>query len=177
MKTFTLRKWLYSLACLWCMLAVPYGSALAQETGIVNGQVINTKGMPLVGVSVIIKGTTQGVSTNLEGGFQIEITPGDILSISYMGYKSVELPVSELGNAPIVLEEDVSLLDEVVIVGYGTVKKKDLTGAVGSIKSSDIGDVSVTDVGQMIQGRIAGVSVTNNNGLPGSGTKILEFKL
>ena len=172
MKTFTLRKWLYSLACLWCMLAVPYGSALAQETGTVNGQVINTKGMPLVGVSVIIKGTTQGVSTNLEGGFQIEITPGDILSISYMGYKSVELPVSELGNAPIVLEEDVSLLDEVVIVGYGTVKKKDLTGAVGSIKSSDIGDVSVTDVGQMIQGRIAGVSVTNNNGLPGSGTKI-----
>jgi len=138
----------------------------------ISGTVTDENGDPVIGANVREKGTTNGTITDVDGKFSFQVTEQATLLISFIGYHSIEQAIGNQQFISIRLMEDTKLIDEVVVIGYGTMKKKDLTGAVGSLRAKDIGNISVVNVEQMIQGRIAGVDVVNNTGLPGVGTTI-----
>lgn len=140
----------------------------------VTGQIIaKTDGLPLIGATVMVKGTAISAVTDENGNFSIAAPADAILVISYTGFKAQEIPVNGKSTIDVSLEEDLKELEEVVVVGYGTVKKKDLTGAVGHMNNKDIVQQGVSDVTKTLQGRMAGVSVESAGGNPGSGTRIL----
>lgn len=142
---------------------------------VISGQVLamldNT---PLPGANVLVKGTTSGTVTDVDGGYSISVNENDVLVFSYIGYSSEEVPVSSInGNSyNIALAEDISTLSEIVVVGYGSVKKSDVTGAVASVTPEEITKIATPDVVQALQGRVAGVQVIANSGEPGAGVKI-----
>jgi len=150
-----------------CLLAVP---ALAQNN--VSGKVTTTQGDPLPGVSVIVKGTAQGTTTDAQGQFRIDAPADAVLTFSFIGYKNQELTVGNRTTVDVSLEEDVKSLEEVVIVGYGTVKKSDLTGSVATVKSDAFKDMPVTSIEQGLQARAAGVQVTQSSSAPGGGLSV-----
>ena len=139
----------------------------------VTGTVTDAQGEPLPGVSILVKGTTQGTVTNADGTYSLSVPGNATLVFTFVGFIKQEIAANNQRVINVRLIEDTSQLEEVVVVGYGTVRKKDLTGAVGSLRAKDVGNISVTNVEQMIQGRIAGVDVTNTSGLPGTGTRIM----
>ncbi len=135
----------------------------------IKGSVSNTSGDPLQGVTIMEKGTTNGTSSDVRGNFSIDVTSANaILVFSYIGYKSMEISVAGKTRIDIILDEDAKGLQDIVVVGYGTQRKKDLTGSVAQVSSKDLQSVPVYNVGQALQGRASGVSVTNNSGAPGS---------
>ena len=103
-----------------------------------TGTILDGMGEPVIGANVLVKGTTNGVVTDLNGKFSLQVKPNDILQISYIGYNSQEVAVKGQHTLNITLKEDVESLDEVVVVGYGTMKKKDLTGSVSSVKADEL---------------------------------------
>ncbi|MEN0002761.1 MAG: TonB-dependent receptor [Bacteroidota bacterium] len=127
---------------------------------------------PLIGVNVIVRGRSDGTATLIDGSFQLQVEAGDILEISYIGYlsKTVKVSTKELGI--IYLESDAKQLDEVVVVGYGTQKRSDLTGALSSVTQKELAALPSTGLDQALQGRAAGVFVTQNSGAPGGGVSI-----
>lgn len=138
----------------------------------VKGSVSDTTG-GLPGVSVLVKGTSKGVETNLEGNYLIkDVKSNATLVFSYLGYKTIEVAINGKSVINIQLEEDLNTLEEVVVVGYGTKKKSLVTGAISSIASKDIKSVSNQRVDQILQGRTSGVTVSTSSGSPGSGAKI-----
>jgi len=140
---------------------------------IVTGRIVNEEGKPLEGVSVVIKNSKTGVSTNGEGRFSIEVAPGsNVLVITYVGLESREIKVSGATILNITMKPDEAESREVVVVGYGGVRKSDLTGSVSSVKSKDLTAYPATNAVQALQGRAAGVLVQANNGNPGGGFKI-----
>lgn len=140
----------------------------------VGGTVTDQSNNPLPGVAVVVKGSSNGTITDASGNYRLPNVPGDAtLQFSFVGMKSQEISVKGKNVINLTMQEDVVGIEEVVAIGYGTVKKKDLTGSVASVKQSDIGNVVTSDVGSMIQGRISGVNVVSSNGVPGSGNKIL----
>ncbi len=141
--------------------------AWAQDKSI-SGLVTDDQGVPLPGASIVEKGTTNGVTTDFDGNFSITVNENSILEVSYIGYTSVEVPVGSSDYYEVQLTEAMSKLDEVVVIGYGSVERKDLTGSVASIGSDDIVEQRKTDVGQAIQGRLAGVDVRTLNSKPGA---------
>ena len=143
-------------------------TAWSQQT--ITGTVSDAEG-PLAGASVVVKGTTNGISTDFDGNFSIEASPSDVLLISYIGYTTQEIPVGNQTQIDVNLEAG-NKLDEVVVIGYGTQRKSDLTGSVASVSSEDITQVPASRVDQVLQGRAAGVQVTQANGAPGAGTTI-----
>ena len=146
-------------------------SAFAQQTlkGTIRSKADK---QPLPGVSVAIKGTLTGGITDLDGNFSIHVKSGDILVASFIGYKTQEIPVGSRTKMDILLEEDVALLDEVVVVGYGIQKKSDITGSVSSVKSENIRNAAFTRTDEALQGQIAGVQVVNNDASPNSSISI-----
>ena len=138
----------------------------------VTGTVTDETGETLIGVNIVQKGTVNGTATDINGNFSMTLIEGEkVLVFSYTGFQPLEESVGDRTNINIVLKEG-ELLDEVVVVGYGKLKKSDLTGSVASIDSKDITKVPVARVDQALQGRAAGVQVTQTNGAPGSGTVI-----
>ncbi|MEI9922118.1 MAG: TonB-dependent receptor [Bacteroidota bacterium] len=150
-----------------CFLAV--SSALAQ---VVTGKVTDASNSSMPGVNVIKKGTATGTTTDADGSYSIEATGDDVLVFSFIGYASQEIRVGTQTNITVKLTEDVVGLSEVVVVGYGTQKKSDLTGAVASVGASRLSQAMVANVDQAFQGRIPGVQVQNNSGAPGSATTV-----
>ena len=142
--------------------------AWSQQT--ITGTVSDADG-PLPGASVVVKGTTNGVSTDFDGNFSIQASPSDVLLISYIGYTAKEIPVGNQTQIDVNLEAG-NKLDEVVVIGYGTQRKSDLTGSVASVSSEDLTQIPSSRVDQVLQGRAAGVQVTQANGAPGAGTTI-----
>lgn len=135
----------------------------------VVGTVTDQNGEPLIGVNIQIKGTGLGTSTDFEGQFVLEdVDENAILVVSYIGYQTQEIPVSGNGDIQITMISDSQLLDEVVVVGYGTQKKSDLTGAVGTVSSDEIVRGNPVQAAKAIQGQVAGVNVTRVNGRPGA---------
>jgi TonB-dependent starch-binding outer membrane protein SusC len=132
---------------------------------------VSADGQPLPGASIVVKGTTIGTSTDFDGNFTIEADAKSTLSISYIGYVTKEVLVGNQTQINITLEEG-NKLDEVVVIGYGTQKKSDLTGSVSTVSAEDITAVPVSRVDQALQGRAAGVQVTQTSGAPGAGTSI-----
>lgn len=144
-------------------------------TAMANAQTVSgtvtSDGQPLPGATVIVKGTTTGVTTDFDGNFTINAEASDTLMISYVGYSSTEVLVGSQTQINITLEED-NALDEVVVIGYGTQRKSDLTGSVSSVSAEDLNALPVARVDQALQGRASGVQVTQTSGAPGAGTVI-----
>lgn len=129
----------------------------------VQGTVVDGMGEPVIGASVIVKGTTNGTITDLNGAFTINANQGDVLSIQFVGYKESTLTVSERTNVSVTLEEDAQMIDEVVVVGYGTQKKSDVTGAMVSVGADDLKARPTTNVFEAMQGRAAGVDIRTSD--------------
>jgi TonB-dependent SusC/RagA subfamily outer membrane receptor len=134
------------------------------------GTVTDENGQPMPGVSVSVKGTTTGTVTDINGDYSLDVPQGSRIELSFIGYKPIEIKAG--ANSNIRLQPDNKLLNEVVVVGYGTMKKSDLTGSVTEINDKNFNKGVVTSPSQMLQGRIAGINVTNNGGEPGGGVTI-----
>ena len=134
------------------------------KSGVVRGKVIDSTGEPVPGAGIFIKGTTTGVSTDLDGNYSIAAKQGTVLTVSSLGYKSTEITVGRSSLITITLENDNELLDEIVVVGYGTQKKANLTGAVSVVKADAIKDRSSLDVAHMLQGSVPGLNITTSSG-------------
>lgn len=139
----------------------------------ITGTVIDGKGEAIIGANIIEKGTTNGVITDIDGKFSIEVANNATLQITYIGYTSQEIMIKDQQYLKITLKEDTHNLDEVVVVGYGTMKKRDLTGAVASIKAENLNVESNTNVLRALQGKIAGVEIVSNGGTPGNNTNVM----
>lgn len=144
---------------------------MGQEVTI-TGQVKDQQGLPLPGVSVRVKGTNLGASTESNGAFKLKAQADAILTFSFIGFKTIEQPVNNRTTLTITLSEDDNKLNEVVVIGYGTTTKKDLTTAVVSVSAKDLENQPITNPLQAIQGRAAGVQVTSQSGKPGAGISV-----
>lgn len=138
----------------------------------VRGVIKDETGEPIIGATVRVKGQSEGTVSDFDGNFSLDVTDANTLQISYIGYQTQEFAVGKQHHFSIVLEEDKKILNEVVVIGYGTQKKGDITSSVGSVKSEDFTAGAINDAGQLIQGKIAGLSVTNPSGNPVGGTEI-----
>ncbi len=157
---------LKSLVVLGAFLS--FGLIQAQE---VSGTVSDAGG-PLPGASVVEKGTTNGTQTDFDGNYTIEVESGATLVVSYIGYKTVEVAVNGQSTINFTLEEDAQALEEVVIIGYGSTTKKDATGAVDVVSSEDFNGGVIASPEQLLQGKTAGVQITQSSGEPGAGINI-----
>jgi hypothetical protein len=147
--------------------------ASAPAVALIKGKVADENNAGLPGVSVIIKGTQKGTTTDQEGGFGLEVTEQNaVLVFSFVGYKPQEVTLGGQTNISVTMQPDNQALEEVIVVGYGAVRKSDLTGSVSSIKSDAIREMPVTSVDQAIQSRAPGVQVTQTSGAPGGGISI-----
>lgn len=161
------------LFCLICFAF--YGMiTVCAAPGAIKGKVTGTDGYGIIGVNVIEKGTSNGVITDIEGNYILTPTAENpILIFSFIGYKSQEIIVGNQKHINVILKEDIEVLDEVVVVGYGTQKKKDLTGAIASISNEDLGRTPTSSFDQALQGKIPGVQVTQTTGAPGGNMNIM----
>ena len=137
---------------------------------VVKGIVKDTTGEPIIGANVIVKGTTNGTITDFDGDFLLNANKGDIIIISFIGYRSQEAQAAASMN--IILKDDTELLDEVVVIGYGSVKKDDLSGSVVAIKAEEMNKGAVTSPQELIMGKVPGLSVSQGDGAPGAGSTI-----
>lgn len=139
----------------------------------IGGIVVDNAGNPLIGVNILVKGTGLGTITDVDGRFNLDVEDRNkTLVISYIGYQTIEVPINGRSEIRITLAEDISQLNEVVVVGYGSMKKSDLTGAVSSISAEDLSESPGSNLIEQSQGRLAGVDIVRSNGAPGSGTQI-----
>ncbi|MDR7130892.1 TonB-linked SusC/RagA family outer membrane protein [Algoriphagus sp. 4150] len=138
----------------------------------VQGTVLDSSGQPLPGVNVVIKGTSTGTITDLDGKYSLDLPEDAILVFTFVGFNAQEIPIGGRSTIDVTLEEDLSDLEEFVVVGYGIQRKSDLTGAISSVKSEDISRLPVSDVTQSLQGRVSGVQITQNSGAPGAGSTV-----
>lgn len=132
----------------------------------ITGTVVDEKGEPIIGASIQVKGTTVGTISDLDGRYIIDVGNNITLVVSYIGYETQETPINERTRIDIVLKEDVQLLEEVVVVGYGTMKKSDLTGSVSNVKADKLLDRPAVNIGQALSGKAAGVEIFENGGDP-----------
>ena len=156
---------------LTCLLMLAASVSLMAQTVTVKGTVSDNVG-PVIGASIIEKGTSNGTVTDLDGAFSLSVNKGSTLVVSSIGYATQEIVVGSQTIYNIVLKEDAEFLDEVVVVGYGTMKKSDLSGASVSMKESDLKASIITNLDQSLQGRAAGVSAVQTSGAPGSSSSI-----
>ncbi|MDR0537059.1 MAG: TonB-dependent receptor [Tannerellaceae bacterium] len=143
-----------------------------QQSRRITGIVTDGAGEAVIGANVLEKGTTNGVITDMDGKFTLSVNGNATLIVSYIGFITQEIQTNGKTTFSVRLEEDNKSLDEVVVVGYGSVKKSDLTGAVAKVSTEDLLQLSTTDIGQALQGRVAGVDIISDSGQPGSGVKI-----
>ena len=136
----------------------------------VKGVVKDNTGEPVIGANVLVKNTTNGTITDFDGNFTLNANKGDIVVISFIGYKTQELPAAAMMN--VILKDDSEMLDDVVVIGYGSVKKNDATGSVTAIKPDELSKGITTNAQDMLAGKVAGMSVISNDGTPGGGSQI-----
>ena len=143
-----------------------------EEKKIISGTILDAAGIPVIGANVIVKGTTNGTITDMDGKFSLEVTADAVLEISYIGYSTQTILVGNQTNFNVTLQEDSETLDELVVVGYGTMKKKDLTGAMSALKGDDLASRRTTQLSTALQGATSGVLVTRDNSAPGATASI-----
>lgn len=164
----TRNKYLVFVLC----VVFSFSAAFAQKT-LVKGVVKSTEdNLPVIGVSVLVKGTNVGTITDLDGKYSVTAKNGDIIQFSYIGLTTQELKVTGPVLNVLLMPSAVAL-DEVVAIGYGTVKKKELTGAVAQVKAEDLSNIITSDLGAALQGQISGVNIVSSSGAPGSASEIL----
>ena len=166
-------KYLFNQYVILAVMLCSFGLAFAQNSdGNVSGTVLSeSTGEPLIGVSVMIKGTTQGTVTDFNGAFKVQVKTGSVLKFSYVGFIAQEIKVSG-STLNIRLKESENTLDELIVVGYGVQKKKLVTGATVSVKGEDLQKLNNTNALQSLQGQAAGVNITSTSGQPGGGFKV-----
>ena len=150
-----------------CAISAVFSQLNAQNATI-NGLVTDEKGETIIGASVIVKGTTEGTITDMNGKFSIKTTANSVLIISYVGYTTQEVAVNGRSAITVKLADDTKNLDEVIVIGYGTVKKRDLTGSVASVSGEKLAANPVSNVVQAMQGKLSGVNVISQDGRPGA---------
>ena len=155
------------LMLLFCLIPL---WAFAQSV-MVKGVVKDTSGEAIIGASVLEKGTTNGTITDFDGNFALNVSKNAVLVVSFVGYKNEEISVAGKSSLKITLKEDSKALEEVVVIGYGTQRKGDVTSSVASVKADNFVKGAVKDVGQLIQGKVAGLAITNPNGDPTGSTQ------
>lgn len=139
----------------------------------ISGTVTDETGMPLPGATILVKGGTTGTVTDLDGQFSLDVPEDAILQVSYVGYLQKEVAVKGQSTLAIQLEPDLTQLEELVVVGYGTQKRSDVTGAIGSVKSEDFNRGVITNPVDLLQGKIAGVNITSTSGEPGANQNVI----
>lgn len=144
-----------------------------QQAKTVTGTVTDVSGEPIIGANIRIKGTTTGTITDIDGNFSIEAEPQSVIEVSYIGYLTQETVINNQKSIRFLLKEDTKTLDEVVVIGYGVQKKADLTGSVANINTEKLNTQSNANIGQALQGKIAGVDIVSQGAAPGSGTRIM----
>lgn len=144
-----------------------------QQAKTVTGTVTDVSGEPIIGANIRIKGTTTGTITDIDGNFSIEAEAQSVIEVSYIGYLTQETVINNQKSIRFLLKEDTKTLDEVVVIGYGVQKKADLTGSVANINTEKLNTQSNANIGQALQGKIAGVDIVSQGGAPGSGTRIM----
>lgn len=145
------------------------GEQPQQEKKTITGFVRDATGEPVIGASVIVAGTTNGIITDSNGSFTLSVASGNSIKVSFLGLSEKVILIGNQTKLDIVLEEDSQMLNEVVVVSYGTQKKRDVTGAINTIKASSLSDLPVGQIGQKLQGQIAGVQINQSTGAPGQG--------
>lgn len=144
-----------------------------QKQGTVHGTVFDDKGDPIIGASVLVKGQSgKGAVTDIDGNFTLEVTEGDVLTVSYIGYDTQEVKAQTSRPMNITIKEDTKALDEVVVIGYGTMKKSDMTGAITSVDTEDMARRATTNPAEALQGKIAGVNIMKAGGNAGAGVSV-----
>ncbi len=172
MKKNQKKKWTYASRIGFLILTLLFTLHLsAQNKRTITGTILDEKGESIIGASVSVKGTTNGTITDIDGRFSLDVNESDMLTISYVGFLSQEIPVAGKSVLRIVLKENAEMLDEIVVVGYGVMRKRDLTGAVSSVDSKSMQDKPVANIGEALQGRASGVQIINS-GAPGSNVSI-----
>lgn len=151
-------------------LSLPF-QAMAQKQS-VTGTIVEVNGEPVIGATVLEKGTSNGTSSDLDGKFVLNVDPKGTLIISYVGYATQEIPVKGRSVINVTLKEDTQLLDELVVVGYGMMKKSDMTGAISSVNGDDLAKRTTTNPAEALQGKIAGVNVMKAGGNAGAGIQV-----
>jgi iron complex outermembrane receptor protein len=154
-----------------CILVL--GSYLAQAQTLVSGIVTDDQNEPLTGVTIIVESTLKGDVTDIDGRFTIPAQVGDVLKFSYVGMKPLDIQVASQEAIKVVLESDAAQLDEIVVIGYGAQKRSDVTGSIASLKSENFNRGVVTNPGQLLQGKVAGVNITSASGEPGAAQDII----
>lgn len=154
------------------LLALFLPVSLFAQTIEVKGTVSDASGMSIIGASVLEKGTTNGIITDFDGNFSLSVSPDATLSISYVGFQTQEIAVKGQTFFKVTLKEDTELLDEVVVVGYGTMKKSDMTGAVSSVDTDELTKRATTNPAEALQGKIAGVNIMRTGGNAGAGITV-----
>ncbi|MEO2080274.1 MAG: TonB-dependent receptor [Leeuwenhoekiella sp.] len=149
----------------------PINNETVQQT--ITGTVTDSDGVLLPGASVMVQGTSIGTTTDFDGNFSIDANPGDVLEVSYVGFETTTIEVTQETKYSIQLAANTSELDEVLVVGYGTQKKSDLTGAVSSVVAEEFNKGVVNNPGNLLQGKVSGLNVTNTSGEPGAGQDII----
>ena len=144
------------------LLACLFAGISAWAQGTVTGTVTDANDEPLIGATVLVKGTSVGTSTDIDGKFSIAAAQGKTLVVSYVGYTTQEVPVKG-STVNVVLKEDTALLDEVVVIGYGTMTRKDVTGSITTVNAKDLNVGAYTDPGQLLQGKVPGLVVVQNS--------------
>lgn len=170
-----LKQFLYKLSM--TVLVTVLGSVLITgayaQNRTVSGKVVDNNGLPVIGASVLVVGTSnQGTVTDVDGLYELSVPAGSSLNFSCIGYKSI---IEVVGNRTVInvtLDEDAEFLEETVVIGYGVQKKSDVTGAIASVKSTDLENRTTTDIAQALQGKAAGVQIVNSSGAPGASSSI-----
>ncbi|MCQ2135307.1 MAG: TonB-dependent receptor [Bacteroidales bacterium] len=167
------KLWATSLVLICSFFLVLSTPAYAQTT--VSGVVTDSEGEPLVGAGVLMQGTTRGVVTDLDGRYEISVPSDAVLEFSFIGFKTEVVAVAGRSSLSVSLESD-NVLEETVVIGYGTVKKKDLTGSVASVRGEDLAAKKTASLSTALQGTMSGVLVTRNGNAPGSGASSIRVR-
>lgn len=164
-------KKIYRCFCITALILFSCIMAHAQRQP-VSGTVKSETGSPMPGVTILLKGTTMGVSTDPEGNFVIQAAPEDVLKISFIGYLSEQIPVGNKTRFDITIQPDIATLSEVVVIGYGESKRKDVTGSISSVSGAEIRKTNPVTFDQALQGKVAGMVVQQVSGQPGGGVSV-----
>ncbi len=154
------------------LLALMFPTGAWAQNIQLTGTVTDATGETVIGASVLEKGTTNGVITDIDGNFALSVSPNATIVISYVGYASQEIPLNGRKNLKVVLKEDTEMLDEVVVIGYGTMKKSDMTGAISSVDTEELTKRATTNPAEALQGKIAGVNIMKSGGNAGAGVSV-----
>jgi len=168
-----MKKYMYATTILFlCLLQLIAGNGYAQQ--LIQGRVTDAKtGETLPGVNIVVKGTIRGTITDLDGDYFIELQVDDtVLEFTYTGFENVEVVIGTQRTINVSMNEKSEMLDEIVVIGYGTVRKSDLTGSVSSVKEGDIKKTTSNNAIQALQGKVAGVHITTTSGAPGAGASV-----